>query len=124
VAFGFGNDTTDPVRVERVGLELQDDPAGFAIGEDGCSGTTLQPQQTCTVSIAFRPAQPGDHRAAIGFLLTMLCLDSSVADPSSPCSPPPASTLSKPSFRRTEENGKVLLTYSRSFSIQGTSASP
>lgn len=45
-------------------LETGDAPA-FALGRDGCSGSTLEPEDECRVVVAFEPSGPGTHEAAL-----------------------------------------------------------
>jgi hypothetical protein len=118
VAFRFRPFTAirDPVRVD----DLRFDPApnssnDFAISRDGCSSITLQPDQPdsiCEVDIVFRPTEPSHYDVFFVMHATVLCGDSSVADPNSYCSPQEINTEQHPNYTRTESNGKVTLSYS------------
>ena len=41
------------------------DPGSFALGDDGCSGVTLNAGAACTVEVVFRPRQEGTQRARV-----------------------------------------------------------
>lgn len=42
------------------------DAGDFTIANDGCSGQTLNPGQSCTIQVSFAPTQPGSRSATLG----------------------------------------------------------
>ncbi len=51
-----------PLQVASVTLAGLD-PASFTIASDGCSGTSLEHGQACSIGVSFRPALPGSRVA-------------------------------------------------------------
>lgn len=57
------NGSNEAVRID--GVRLTGAREAFAIGEDRCTGASLEPRATCTVAVTFRPSQEGSFRAAL-----------------------------------------------------------
>ncbi len=53
-----------PARIDGVAVTGAD-PAAFVVAGDRCTGSTLAPDERCTVALAFRPTREGAHRGRI-----------------------------------------------------------
>ena len=62
--------------------DQQSQKSSFQIASDGCSGTSLMPQQSCSVEVAYAP-QPGASAGGLDYFLqlnTLQCTTSTTAD--------------------------------------------
>lgn len=60
----LSNDGGNPLWIDGTDL-AGDDADDFAVVADGCTGETLQPDETCVVRIRFTPSQAGPHVAEL-----------------------------------------------------------
>jgi len=63
-------------------IDQQSQKANFQIASDGCSGTLLMPQQSCSVAVVYAP-QPGASVGGLDYFLqlnTLQCTTSTTAD--------------------------------------------
>ena len=64
VSVRLRNNGSAPLAVERASIE-GDAQADFRTRSDGCSGHSIEPDQTCEISLVFSPRAIGDRRASL-----------------------------------------------------------
>ncbi len=111
----FANDQQVPLTVQP--LKATTDSGELSIAEDGCTGVTLQPQETCSVQVSHTAHVPGTWTGTVtaptaegpvfSVTLTGEAVEAAPETTSEPSTPEPVETSETPEETDTPETPEV-----------------